>query len=321
MKNKTVLVILPVEERHRRLLEENVSGCDFIYESRQTLTEQMVRQADIIIGNPPAQWIQCSEKLEWLQLNSAGADAYVVPGVLGEHTVLTSATGAYGKAVAEHLFAMMWMLQKKLYLYRDHQNRHEWADEGAVTSINGKTVLVVGAGDIGLYFARLVKMMGAYVIGIKRRKVEQLPDSVDEIYQMDQLATLLPRADVVVSVLPGTPQTRQIFSFKEFELMKPEAVFLNGGRGENVNTEALVQALNQKQISGAGVDVTDPEPLPPDHPLWSCQNVVITPHISGQFHLQDTFEQIVNIAAENLKRFIHHQELRSVVDRESGYCR
>ena len=318
---KTVLVVLPLQARHRALLEESAPGYTFTYTDKETVTAEQVKQANIIIGNVPAEWLQASPKLSWLQLNSAGADAYIAPGVLAEHTVLTCATGAYGKAVAEHLFAMMWMLQKKLHLYRDHQTRHEWTDEGPVTSVAGKTVLVVGLGNIGLYFARLVKAMDAHVIGVKRRPSEQMPDYVDAVYQMDQLQSLLPRADVVVSVLPGTPQTRRIFGATAFAAMKPEAFFLNAGRGINVDTDALCSALKNHQIAGAGIDVTDPEPLPAEHALWSCSNVLITPHISGQFHLQDTFEQIVQIAAENLKRFANGQELRSVVDFESGYSR
>lgn len=318
---KTVLVVLPLQAHHRALLEESAPGYAFTYAAKEAVTAEMVKQADVIIGNVPAQWLRASPRLAWLQLDSAGADAYIAPGILAEHTVLTCATGAYGKAVAEHLFAMLWMLQKKLHLYRDHQNRHEWTDEGPVTSVAGKTVLVVGLGTIGLYFARLVKAVGAHVIGVKRRPTEQLPDCADAVYQMDRLQSLLPQADVVASVLPGTQQTRRIFGASAFAAMKPEAFFLNAGRGINVDTDALCSALKSRQIAGAGIDVTDPEPLPAGHALWSCPNALITPHISGQFHLQDTLEQIVQIAAENLRRFANGLELKSVVDFESGYSR
>ena len=138
---KTVLVVIPAEERHKEKLERAGKGCRFVYETPQTATEEMIEAADVIIGNVKPDRLHEPERLQWLQLNSAGADAYVKPGVLRSTTMLTSATGAYGKAVAEHSFAMLLMLQKKLNLYRDAQTKNEWSDFGTVTSITDATVL------------------------------------------------------------------------------------------------------------------------------------------------------------------------------------
>lgn len=315
---KKVLVVIPVQERHKEKLEKAGLGCRFTYSSPKQVTESMIAEAEIIIGNVPASKIKASDKLELLQLNSAGADQYIKSGILNDRTILTNATGAYSKAVAEHMFAMMFMLQKKLHLYRDAQARAEWTDEGTVCSITDATVLVVGLGDIGLHFARMAKALGAYTIGVKRRASE-CPEGVDELYTTDQLDEVLPRADVIVSFLPGTKATYHMYTKERFELMKKNAIFLNGGRGNAVDSDVLYEAIIQHQIAAAGVDVTEPEPLPAAHPLWGLANVMITPHISGQYHLPETFERIVNISADNLSAYLNNRPLRNIVDFTTGY--
>ena len=318
IKGKKILVVLPVSEGQKERLEEFADKSCFTYTSYKKATKKMVEEADIIIGNIDPDLLEYAKNLEWLQLNSAGADAYVKKGVLPEEVVLTNATGAYGPGVAEHMLAVLFSIQKKLHLYRDNQNQCEWQDEGEVMSLRGGCALIVGLGDIGLYFARLLRNFGYRVIGIKRRP-GQVPQGVDELYTMEHLDDLLPEADVIFSVLPETKATKNIFNAKRFREMKNSAVFLNAGRGSAVNTEDLCQALIAGEIYGAGLDVTDPEPLPSQHKLWNMKNVVITPHISGDFHHPATLYRIVDIAAGNLKRYCAGEPLMNVVDRETGY--
>lgn len=315
---KKVLVLMPVEARHREKLEAAGAGCRFSYSSPELVTPEAIQSANAILGQPKAEMIAASRKLEWLQLESAGADAYVKPGVLNEKTVLTNATGAYSKAVAEHAFALTLMLQKKLYLYRDDQKKAFWGDRGTVSSLADCTVAVVGLGDIGQHYARLVKAMGARVIGVKRRP-GSCPDCVDELVMTQDLDTVLPRADVILSILPNTAATRYIYTAESFDKMKASALFINCGRGNAVASDVLHQALSQHKIAAAAVDVTEVEPLPADSPLWQLENLVITPHISGGFHLPETFERIVDIAAENLTAWLGGRELRNVVDFSTGY--
>ena len=318
IKGKKILVVLPVSEGQKERLEEFADKSCFTYTSYKKATKKMAKAADIIIGNIDPDLLEYAKNLEWLQLNSAGADAYVKKGVLPEEVVLTNATGAYGPGVAEHMLAVLFSIQKKLHLYRDNQNQCEWQDEGEVMSLRGGCALIVGLGDIGLYFARLLRNFGYRVIGIKRRP-GQVPQGVDELYTMEHLDELLPEADVIFSVLPETKATKNIFNAKRFREMKNSAVFLNAGRGSAVNTEDLCQALIAGEIYGAGLDVTDPEPLPSQHKLWNMKNVVITPHISGDFHHPATLYRIVDIAAGNLKRYCAGEPLMNVVDRETGY--
>lgn len=315
---KKVLVALPVEQRHKEKLEAAAPGCSFTYCGERGATRELVREANIIVGNVPAGLIEASENLELLQLSSAGTDAYIVPGVLAKKTVLTNATGAYGKAVSEHALAMLLMLQKKLHLYRDAQRQNLWTDRGIVTSIADATVAVIGLGDIGLRFARMAKALGAYTIGVKRRG-GSCPEGVDELCLTAELDNVLPRADVIASFLPGTGDTAHIYTAERFALMKDSAIFLNCGRGNAVAGEVLYEALSTGQIAAAGIEVTDPEPLPADSPLWQLENLMITPHVSGYYHLPETFERVVDIAAQNLEACLNGGELKNVIDFATGY--
>lgn len=317
---KRILVTLPVTEKHKKRLEENALDCFFEYIPSSEVTIDMVQNSEIIIGNVPAAYIASSDTLELLQLNSAGADAYIRPGILGAHTILTNATGAYGKTVAEHMFAMMLCLQKKLHLYRDDRSKGDWNDYGTITSIADATVTIVGLGDIGLYFAGMAKALGAYVIGIKRRKSE-CPKQVDELLLIEDMNEIIPRSDVIVSFLPNTPSTYRLYGPEFFSRMKTTGIFLNGGRGSAVDQDALLEAVRDHEIYAAGLDVTDPEPLPADHPLWKERNIMITPHVSGAYHLPETLDKIVEIAASNIENFLTGKELKNIIDFKTGYCK
>ena len=317
---KNVLVLLPSEARHKEKLEAAGAGCCFTYSSPDKVSLEQMQAANVIIGLPKADMLRASENLEWLQTASAGVDPYIVPGVLAANTVLTNATGAYGKAVSEHAFALTLMLIKKLHLYRDEQLKKHWSDRGNVTSLSDSTVVVVGLGDIGRAYARMVKAMGAYVIGVKRRG-GNCPDYVDELVMTQDIDSVLPRADVIMSVLPNTAETRYLYTEERFDKMKGSAVFINCGRGNAVSAEVLYRVLREHKITAAAIDVVETEPLPSDSPLWGLENLVITPHISGFYHLPETFERIVDLAAYNLAAYLAGDELRNVVDFETGYAR
>ena len=317
---KNVLVVIPVQEKHRARLEEIGKDCVIVYSSPKEVTAEQVAEANVVIGNIPANLIQASENLELLQLDSAGTDAYIVPGVLAKKTVLCNSTGAYSRAVSEHAAALTMMLMKKLYLYRDAQRENLWTDFGTVSSPVGATVLVVGLGDIGMRYASIFKALGSYVIGVKRR-VGDCPEGIDELVRTDDIDSALPRADIVFSILPNTKATVHFYTEERFRLMKNSALFINCGRGNAVDGNVLLKALQDGEIAAAAVDVTDPEPLPADSPLWQQKNLVITPHISGFYHLPYTFECIVDIACENLQHYVNGEEYRNIIDFETGYKR
>ena len=216
------------------------------------------------------------------------------------------------------MVAVWLMLLKKLHSYRDAQPAGAWGDLGPVASAWNSTVLVLGLGDIGGEFAKRAKALGARVIGVRRAGVDK-PDFVDALIHTDRLDEYLPQADCVAITLPGTAQTRNMFDAARIAKMKDGAILLNVGRGTIVDSTALCAALERGKLAGAALDVTDPEPLPADHPLWKQKNAVITPHVSGGFHLQETHERIIRIMAENLRAFCAGAPLRNVVDFETGY--
>ena len=331
MNEKRALVTIPTEERHRNLLQQAAPGWEFRFRGTDTLvcapqealpgqpvTQEDVDWAQVILGNVPAAMLHGSPALEWLQTNSAGVEPYIQPGVLAGDTLLTNATGAYGLAIAEHMLGMLLELFKKLELYRDAQKSGAWQSQGAVKAVYGSTVLVLGMGDIGGEFAARCKALGAKVIGV-RRSPRPCPEYADEVHLLEDLDSLLPQADVVAVTLPGTDATRGLMSRERLAKMKEGAVLLNVGRGFIVDTEALCDALERGHLSGAGVDVTDPEPLPPTHRLWNIPTAVVTPHISGFYHLRETHEHIVGIFLENLRHFQAGEPLRNLVDFATGY--
>lgn len=313
-----ILVVLPTEDRHKALLESAAPGCSFTYSTNKAVTREQVQAADIIIGNAPAKLISGSPNLKWIQLNSAGTDGYTADGILPTGCALTNATGAYGLAISEHLLGCLLHLMKHLGQYQKEMETHNWCDHGTVTSIYGSNTLVVGYGNIGSEFAQRMNALGSHVTGIRRNKTEK-PAFLDGLYQMDALAECLKKADIVATCLPGTKETYHVFNAETFAQMKPGAYFLNIGRGNAVDSYALADALNSGHLAGAAVDVTEPEPLPADHPLWDAKNLLITPHVSGGYHLKETHERIVRIAAENLSHFVKGEKLQNNVDFATGY--
>lgn len=314
MKRKNVLVVLPMTDRQKSDLCQAGKDCKFTFCEAESVSQEQIKDQQIIIGNLNPALIKAAGQLEWLQLNSAGYEQYLTPGILRPETIMTNASGAYGPAVAEHLLAMVCAVAKKLPLYRDSQNKSEWSDHGQIRPLHGQTVLVVGVGDIGRYFAKTMKSLGNKVIGI-RRNVGEKPDFVDEIYKLEELEHILPQADIVALMIPVTELTRKMMGKAQFDLMKQTALFFNVGRGELVDTQALYDALAENKIWGAGIDVTDPEPLPGQHPLWGLANILITPHSSGGYHLEETLERINAIANRNFKHYIADEAMENLIAR------
>lgn len=307
-----ILVLVPANEEHRATLEAAAPQASFTYTSPDGATDEEVAAADVIVGNLDAARLGAAARLRLIQLNSAGYDNYVAAGTLPEGAALCCAIGAYGQAVSEHLFASVLAVMKKLPGYRDLQRNRRWGDLGEVRSPAGANVLVLGAGDIGTHIAALFAAVGSHVTGV-RRSVVAAKAPFERMATMDELAELLPEADVVASVLPSTPQTRGLADAGFFAQMKEGAIFANAGRGDLVNQSALLSALQSGHLGGAALDVCTPEPLPGDDALWTAPNLLLTPHISGFYHLPVTLDNIISIAAENIRALLSGEELRNRV--------
>lgn len=319
MEKRTVLVTLPVTEEQKEYLEETAGErAAFLWKSAAAVTDDDLERSDAIIGNVPLERLTICRRLKWLQLSSAGADAYTGAGVLPAGTELTNASGAYGPAVSEHMLALTFAVIRRFGQYGRNQVRHVWKTMGDVISVEHSVTAVLGLGDIGGAYARKMKALGAYTIGVRRTEREK-PEWLDEQYTLDALDKVLPRADIVAMALPGSPETFHLMDERRLGFMRKGSCLINVGRGNAVDTAALREALAAGRLAGAGLDVTDPEPLPADDPLWDFDNVVLTPHAAGWFFLPETLTRVVRISAGNLSAWLDGRPLTHRVSRTFGY--
>lgn len=250
--------------------------------------------------------------LRWLQVMGAGVDWALAPEVPAR-VVVTRAPGIFGPWMAEYVVGWCSWVTQRTETYREAQRQRRWLDHVLPDRLLGKTLAVVGLGDIGRAVARAARVLGMRVIGVSRSG--RLAREADRVYRVGQLARALGEADFVVVLLPLTPETTGIIGGDALAAMKPTAWLVNIARGAVVNETALLEALEQRRIAGAILDVFAAEPLPPHHPLWRMDNVVITPHISGP----STPEEIAPVFNDNLARYLAGKPLRHVVDRTRGY--
>ena len=310
-----ILNLLTLNETQRESFLRAAEGCEQIFapngvlEDGRPIPPELYRRAAVILGNPAAEDLAVCENLRLLQTRSAGTEQYQRSGVLPGGAALLSASGAYGHSVSEHMFAMLLSLMKRLPGYRDRQRDRIWGDLGPAKTLAGARVLCVGTGDLGSSFARLCRALGARTAGI-RRNAGKSAEGIDEMYSMDRLDDLLAQADVVALMLPHAADTVHLMDRRRLLLMKKDAILLNGGRGTAVDCAALAEVLEDGHLWGACLDVTDPEPLPADHPLWRQERAVLTPHTAGGDHLADTADRIAAIALEHLASFLTGCEKR-----------
>jgi phosphoglycerate dehydrogenase-like enzyme len=312
---QNIVVAIPFTDLQRERLTHVAPEAVFSFNGKDTASASDVASASIVMGNLSPALLSSATGLQWVQLASAGADAYTAPGALDTSVALTNSVGAYGQAVSEHMLALLLSLIKKLNLYRDTQSVHRWTDHGGVKSLVGASVVILGLGDIGTHMASLLTALGAHVVGIRRHVPTSLPPHVERVLTLDQARAdgTLSHADVVVSFLPGGGATHHLLDAEFFASMKPGSYFLNGGRGSVVDTDALREAVVSDHLAGAGLDVTDPEPLPATDPLWDVDNVFVTPHVAGGYHLPAVLDNVADICAANLRRFLAGEALHNVV--------
>lgn len=318
MKQLKAIVTFSLNELQKKYWIETFKTIDFQFIKKTDIISELIQEIDIFIGNPPLKLVVGASSLKWIQLDSAGSDQYVQQGILSNQTVLCNASGAYGLAISEHMLGMALLLKKRFHEYLLNQQNHDWKSMGLITSIYNAKVLIVGLGDIGNEFAKRCKALGAYTIGIKRN-MSSKPEYIDELYLMDQLDKCIEKADIIALSLPNSPLTYHVINEERLLKMKKGALLMNVGRGKAVDTEALCKVLNKRDDLLVSLDVTDPEPLPKDHPLWDFKNVVITPHISGNGFLEETCIRIFNIITDNLHHFVLGEELENQVDFKTGY--
>jgi len=284
-----------------------------------------VANADAIIGGDDSacddRVLAAAKKVRWVAVYSAGVEACLGKKRLEEPGIITTNMRAVaGPVMAEHTIALMFALSRSLQVSIGRQATGEGWNRNFAGSqpqaLTDKTVLVAGLGGIGLEVAKRAHALGMKVIATRGSSREG-PDYVSYVGLSDELPKLIGQADVVVATLPLTPATTNLFDAKMFARMKKTAYFVNVGRGGSVVTDDLVAALNNGTIAGAGLDVTEPEPLPRGHALWKAKNIIITPHHSAQSDLGQAKREL--ILREQVRRFVAGDKLLSVVDFKKGY--
>ena len=328
--NKKLLVLVPMPEDQVRYIISAANAADspqgntWSYEyhpaglSGEQLTDAL-QNVQAVLGEPDVDAliaaVQSGSYPEIVQMTWAGTDKYTCSTIPFPHEVaLCNAVGAFGHIISQYVLGQILSIMQNLPGYRANQPACQWKDLGPVASLDGATVLVFGSGDIGGHIARRLQGFDAQVVGVCRDTSHARP-YFDQLCTLDQAQDWLPKADVAVGAIPNSPQTAGWLDRRRIGMMKPGAILVNVGRGNFVDCLALDQALKAGILRGAALDVTNPEPLPEDHPLWSEPRCLITPHISGGSfgrHL-GTELRIRDIAADNLRAHILGEPLRTPV--------
>ncbi len=318
-------VLLPLDRTQQELLEASGKGrCEFSYiepkEGREKRLQRLC-EVEIVFGEPTLAEIRQCPRLRWIQSSFAGMDRYTMAEDFPvEKVILTNARGCFGTVIAEYIVAVILSLCRNLKSYALCQQEARWQPLGTETLLAGKQILILGAGDIGTAAAKRLKAFGTHLTGMRRTERNH-PDCYDAMITEEELDQALPKADIVVGCLPNTARTQRMLNKKRLYQMKKGAFLVNVGRGSLIDTEALVELLKEGWIGGAALDVTEQEPLPPDHPLWRMEQVILTPHIAGVSfgYSKDTENRIVQVFCQNLERYLGRKELRNRVDFSTGY--
>jgi D-2-hydroxyacid dehydrogenase (NADP+) len=283
-------------------------------------TEDDVKDADAIVGwELPSPLLQAANRLRWMHAAGAGVERYDLGQIAARGVMLTNSSGVSAPNMAEHVLGMMIALTRRFPRLLRAQIQREWRDEAThreVAELQGQTVLIVGIGEVGRAVAQRAAAFGMRVNGLRRRS-DAPPAGFDQIFAIGDFHAAVADADHVVVTLPNTPRSRGLFDAAAFAAMKPGAAIYNVGRGQVIDTSALIVALESGHLGGAGLDVTDPEPLPVDSPLWEMENVLITAHTSGA--TPRYWERQADLIAENIRRIQHGELPRNLVDLEAGY--
>ncbi|NHN28963.1 D-2-hydroxyacid dehydrogenase [Paenibacillus agricola] len=305
-----------MESRHEDRLKQQFPQISFVTGKRGELPQSELEEAVVYVGWPTDDEIRAMPKLQWIQLPSAGADGYVSNPALREQVVVTNSSGVFGVPGAEHAIALMLAFTRQLHVHFRQQAEKIWKRNPYCLEIQDSTVTVIGMGDIGTEICRKAKGLGAYVIAVKRSQAAK-PEFVDELVVTADLGEVLERSDFIVSALPMTEQTKGLISAELIKKMKKGAVFINVGRGGTVDEAALIEALQNGDLEGAGLDVTEIEPLPNTSPLWSMDNVMITSHAVGVTPKKADRRTALLVA--NFEKFLQGEPLTNTVVRARGY--
>ncbi|MGI9371087.1 MAG: D-2-hydroxyacid dehydrogenase [Hyphomicrobiales bacterium] len=296
-------------------------GHEFIFSNDDESLQRHLPDAEIILGwnfrgNGLADYWHLARSLKWVQWCGAGVDGVLFPDLVDSDVVLTNARGLYDRAMAEYALCFILMQLKDMPRTLSFQTKRDWQYR-LTGKLVDKQVAIYGVGSIGASIASMLKAVGMNVTGIGRTAREDHPE-FGKVYDQATAKVILSQADWVIGILPATPETELYFDADFFGTMKPAARFINLGRGVSVDEVALLDALKNKKIAGAALDVFQNEPLPQDDPLWVAPNLIISPHMSGDD--DEANATMFELFCDNLKRYENNEPLRNLVDKQRGYA-
>jgi D-2-hydroxyacid dehydrogenase (NADP+) len=287
-------------------------------EASEAAVNKLLAQADIAFQFPHLSGLlTLAPKLKWIQLLSAGAEYVLTPEIVNSTIIITNTSGIHVIPISETVFSLILMFAKQAPRLLHNQEARKW-ESFVPDSLAGKTLGIIGYGSIGRGVAHLGRAFGMKLIATRRSsQAGSRARDLDQLYPPEALPQVLVQSDYVVIAVPSTTETRGLIGEKELRRMKPGAFLVNIARGNIIDESALVQALQEKRIAGAGLDTFTKEPLSPESPLWSLPNVFITPHISGVQVGQ--VGKALEIFLRNLERYVAGKKLINVVDKKKGY--
>jgi len=312
-----------LSSRYVEELKSDFPDLRFLSPRDQDEADAQLPEAEIVFG-----WAVTrknfarAERLRWIQVTAAGVGHQLFPALVESEVVLTNGRGIHAVAIAEHTLGVMLAFVRKLHLARDAQHERRWAqlpiwsDSPPIGELGGTKLGLVGFGAIGHALAERAAALGIEVVAVRRHPARD-PKPAAAQWGTERLPELLERSDWIVLAAALTKETKGLIDAAALARMKPSAILINVGRGSLVDQEALVQALTSGRIAGAGLDVTDPEPLPPDHPLWTLPQVILTPHVSG--FGPRYWERATDLFRRNLRAYLAGEPLVNVVDKRAGY--
>lgn len=279
-------------------LSDRLPDTEVVHADSPTVMDEALPDARIVVGDSlNEEELDRAESLEWFACTWAGVGHLDLEAFGARDIVVTNAAGVHGPNIAEHVIGWFLMIGRRLDEGIRRQRNHEWRHFQAVSELHGSTVCIVGLGAIGRTICRALDGFCVETIGVRYTPAKGGP--TDSVYGFDEIHTALSQSKYVVIACPLTKETRGLIGHEEFNLLSHDAIFVNIGRGPIVETDALVQALRSNSIHAAAVDVTDPEPLPPDHELWGLENAYITPHNAG--HTPAYWDRLADIIERNLE--------------------
>ena len=308
--------IIPNEDIQKKM---NRAFPDLTFLYQETWTAEKLQEAEILITygeDVTDEIIEQAVNVKWIMVMSAGLELMPMTSIEKRGIMVTNARGIHKIPMAEYTMGMLLQYEKKLKQLIENEADEIWDRKIEVGELNGKTMLILGTGAIGGEVARLGKAFRMTTLGVNRsgKPVEH----IDHLYSLTELGEALPKADYIVCILPSTPETKDLLKKEHFKAMKSSAVFVNIGRGDLVKEEVLVEAMEEREVAHAVLDVFDPEPLEKGHPFWSLDNVTVTPHLSSKSseYLPRTFK----IFEENMEVYLKKgKDFINVIDPKKGY--